>query len=724
MNISFSSKFFLTLTGALIFLLQIFSLKGFPCELPIKGQIFNASLVESGDFTVNLSSVYTTDQIIQIENNVKACQSLISSRIFGYQEKISSLIRDKATLEGFRNLGDQINRIKTLEAEKVTIQEAFTKDLSQIALKGLYAVILEATVRMPRDELIDAAKKLISPQAINDLRGIAVNSITIVEGSRLIFDRIKTETSGEMDIETVNIEERKFFKGKTQLLYVGVVKVNPLKGKVRNEAKSQETIQGAVADILSGKGISGLQLDLAKFTNEAYASEKMISIKQIVPIWQDVLRQENIQATKKEGELLIQLAKRLSEKDQEIQLAQQKVNDTRKKLRDNFSRVGFSCKAEPETCFSEAIAFMDKKVQGVVNESLKEKEREYVGAKEIVRGAGDPEKEIYRLTRDLVQNLKTTYGKSEQFLSVTIVDKMMLTKAEDRQGFYIIRHPKEVSLYPYYDDKGDMHLLLVMNFKVDREGEGSTQIVEPREKPTGATSGPGLVKPFNDPVTGMEFIFIKGGCYEMGATFGDGDATEKPVHEVCIDDFYLGKYEVTQGQWDKVMRNNPSSFKGRDNPVEQVSWNDVQEFIDRLNRQSGRKYRLPTEAEWEYAAKSGGKRAKFSGTSQESELGQYAWYISNSGWQTHPVGQKKPNELGLHDMSGSVWEWCADWYDENYYKNTPKNNPRGPRSGSMRVLRGGSWYSNPWLVRAASRFGSGPAGRNNSIGIRLGASAR
>ena len=295
---------------------------------------------------------------------------------------------------------------------------------------------------MPRDELIDAAKKFISPQAINDLRGIAVNSITIVEGSRLVFDRIRTETSGEMDIETVNIEERKFFRGKTQLLYVGVVKVNPLKGKFTNEAKSQETIQGAVADILSGKGISGFQLDLARFTNEAYASEKMVSIKQIVPIWQDVIRQENVQGTKKEGELLIQLAKRLSEKDEEIQLAQQKVNDTRKKLRDNFSRVGFSCKGEPETCFSEAIAFMDKRVQGVVDESIKEKEKEYVGAKEVVRGAGDPEKEIHRLTRDLVQNLKTTYGKREQFLSITMVDKMILTKAEDKQGYYIVRIPE------------------------------------------------------------------------------------------------------------------------------------------------------------------------------------------------------------------------------------------------------------------------------------------
>ena len=133
----------------------------------------------------------------------------------------------------------------------------------------------------------------------------------------------------------------------------------------------------------------------------------------------------------------------------------------------------------------------------------------------------------------------------------------------------------------------------------------------------------------------------------MGDTFGDGDADEKPVHEVCVDDFYLGKYEVTQGQWEKVMGNNPSCFKGRDNPVEMVSWNDVQQFIDRLNSQSDRKYRLPTEAEWEYAARSGGKREKYSGTSQEGELDQYAWYDKNSEEQNSSGRAEEAQRIGF-----------------------------------------------------------------------------
>ena len=225
-------------------------------------------------------------------------------------------------------------------------------------------------------------------------------------------------------------------------------------------------------------------------------------------------------------------------------------------------------------------------------------------------------------------------------------------------------------------------------------------------------------RPFIDPITGMEFIFVKGGCYEMGDTLEDGRSDAKAVHWVCVDDFYLGKYEVTQGQWEKVMGNNPSYHKGRANPVEQVSWDDVQQFIDRLNNQGDRKYRLPTEAEWEYAARSGGKMEKYSGTSQEADLAQYAWYKNNSS-EHQPVGGKWPNGLGLYDMSGNVSEWCADWYAWDYYKNSPKDNPRGPENGQVRVLRGGSWFSFPYELRAAWRKSYGPADKIMFYGFRL-----
>jgi len=231
---------------------------------------------------------------------------------------------------------------------------------------------------------------------------------------------------------------------------------------------------------------------------------------------------------------------------------------------------------------------------------------------------------------------------------------------------------------------------------------------------------------FTDSATGMQMVFVKGGCYQMGDTFGDGESHEKPVHEVCVNDFYIGKYEVIQGQWRTVMGSEPSHFFncGDNCPVEDVSWNDVQKFISKLNQQSGKNYRLPTETEWEYAARSGGEREKWAGTSRELSLGDYAWYDANSGRRTHPVGQKQPNGLGLHDMSGNALEWCQDWYGEKYYNDSPRKNPEGPSSGSGRVVRGGSWDFGPAVVRAAFRAWFNPDTRNTDIGFRVALPAR
>jgi formylglycine-generating enzyme required for sulfatase activity len=216
----------------------------------------------------------------------------------------------------------------------------------------------------------------------------------------------------------------------------------------------------------------------------------------------------------------------------------------------------------------------------------------------------------------------------------------------------------------------------------------------------------------------LEFISVKGGCFEMGDAFGDGGSDEQPVHQVCVDDYSIGKYEVTQAQWEAVMGNNPSRFKqcGGNCPVEQVSWKDIQEFIRTLNKMTGRSYRLPTEAEWEYAARSGGRSEKYAGGNDPDSV---AWYSANSAAQPHPVGAKRPNGLGIHDMSGNVWEWCQDWHAKRYNPNAPNSNPRGPASGNYRVLRGGSCRDYPRQTRATARNWGFPNVRYDSYGFRL-----
>jgi formylglycine-generating enzyme required for sulfatase activity len=221
---------------------------------------------------------------------------------------------------------------------------------------------------------------------------------------------------------------------------------------------------------------------------------------------------------------------------------------------------------------------------------------------------------------------------------------------------------------------------------------------------------------------GTEFILIPAGSFTMGAdkNFEDAFDDETPQHRISISQsFYLGKYPVTQAEWVAVMGNNPSKFKGRSNPVEQVSWNDVQTFIQRLNAKEGtKKYRLPTEAEWEYAAR-GGTKSTYSFGDDAGQLGQYAWYDGNSGSQLHPVGQKKPNPWGLYDMYGNVMEWVNDWFDSNYYSRSPSTDPTGPSSGRTRVLRGGSWYFDAGLLRSAYRNHYSPDLRIECNGFRL-----
>ncbi len=229
---------------------------------------------------------------------------------------------------------------------------------------------------------------------------------------------------------------------------------------------------------------------------------------------------------------------------------------------------------------------------------------------------------------------------------------------------------------------------------------------------------PAIEETFTDPVTGMEFVRVCGGIFKLGDTFGDGAGNELPVHEVQVDAFFIGKYPVTQSQWQKVMSTNPSQFHGSLHPVEQITWHDVQTFINKLTGMSeGKiKYRLPTESEWEYAARSGGKNEKYAGG---GNIDAVAWYDENSNDCTHPVGEKAPNGCGIYDMSGNVWEWCLDKYREDAYELHSKENPFCSEGGSDQVIRGGSWHLDAWSARCARRFGFPPDYCGPALGFRL-----
>lgn len=214
-------------------------------------------------------------------------------------------------------------------------------------------------------------------------------------------------------------------------------------------------------------------------------------------------------------------------------------------------------------------------------------------------------------------------------------------------------------------------------------------------------------------------VYVEGGTFTMGATSeqgGDVLDREKPAHQVTLSSFYIGKYEVTQEEWEAVMGSNPSSFKGAKRPVESVSWSDCSQFIIMLNSLTGKNFRMLTEAEWEYAARGGhiGNGYKYAGS---NILDDVSWSHFTSSDTTHEVGKLGSNELGLYDMSGNVWEWCSDWY--GCYEYREQSNPTGPSTGFDRVFRGGSWYSDAWICRLPFRSCKSPDYTSDQVGLRL-----
>ena len=247
----------------------------------------------------------------------------------------------------------------------------------------------------------------------------------------------------------------------------------------------------------------------------------------------------------------------------------------------------------------------------------------------------------------------------------------------------------------------------------------STTIISDNSSSTSVTFGASEISiPVKNGIC-IEMVKVEAGTFMMGATseMKNPDSDEKPVHQVILsNDYYMGKYEVTQALWQTVMGSNPSYFKGDNLPVEQVSWNDCQEFISKLNGITGRKFRLPTEAEWEYAAR-GGKQSNGYRYSGSNHISDVAWYDRNSERKTYPVGTKQVNELGLYDMSGNVCEWCQDWYGS--YSNSSQTNPAGVFSGSRRVGRGGCWGYYEWYCRLSYRCSYPSDFRNYDLGFRL-----
>lgn len=318
---------------------------------------------------------------------------------------------------------------------------------------------------------------------------------------------------------------------------------------------------------------------------------------------------------------------------------------------------------------------------------------------------------------DLQQQFSVEEGK-EASLSVKLPTGRSVQFTSEKPGMQIIVDGKELGTTPLTAVVGIGH----HSVSAMRGGD----IIDVRDLDITSAGAP-LTMAFRDfvnqtfTVNGVQFtmVAVEGGTFTMGATSEQGsDArdNEKPAHQVTLSDYYIGQTEVTQALWKAVMGSNPSFFKGDNLPVEQVSWDDCQEFIQKLNQLTGKQFRLPTEAEWEYAAR-GGRKSRGYKYAGGNNIDLVAWYDDNSGNETHPVATKQANEHGVYDMSGNVWEWCSDWYGD--YQSSSLSDPQGPSSGSNRVIRGGSYFNFARYCRVSCRCSDTPGRRFNYLGLRL-----
>ncbi|MCI0392631.1 MAG: SUMF1/EgtB/PvdO family nonheme iron enzyme [Acidobacteria bacterium] len=306
----------------------------------------------------------------------------------------------------------------------------------------------------------------------------------------------------------------------------------------------------------------------------------------------------------------------------------------------------------------------------------------------LIAGAEGYE-ELYRRLANQPRVVKPQLGRMRSFEPV---NKARSLPSEERQQDFA---PIEESPAP----------------KLESKPERQRVVSPPKPSPSNFTEDLNGVK--------LEMIYIAGGEFSMGSNDYEN---EKPQHRVKLSPFFIGKYQITQAQWKAVMGDNPSNWKGGDLPVEQVSWNDAVKFCEAISKRTGKTYRLPTEAEWEYACRAGSTTKCCFGDGEKS-IGDYAWWYENSDGKIHPVGQKKPNAWGLYDMHGNVWEWCSDWCGAGYYAECERQgavaDPQGPGTGSNRVNRGGGWGSSAVRCRSAVRVNGAPGGRSADLGFRL-----
>ncbi len=692
---------------------------------------------------------------LQIQQTIESRQGLVDIRQRLLQQ------RDNVKLQ------QQLQEANSSYGE---IIEDIKKNLETVAYKGFYICVFKNISPLSNpDDLIDRAKATITPIASEDVLGILIQSVTdwyrSEDASEEFYRYVRQEIKGKLEVE--HKYKHHIDPAQKVFWYACKVVVTPLKDK--SQVKTQQVaVKDADPNVVVVNVLK--ESDVAGALRQSAIPQSIVSdIQATVDANRMAVVSENGSIKSRENGILTSGQQKLNEQQEKIELIKRRIDQAHTSIR-RLVENNTTVKYNPNNMagsIDAANKVLLAKIKELIDQELYLREKKLqVEWDRSIATPGDPKEAISNNVMELKNQFETNYGKIEQFVEITELENDDLTVSQGRTVTYK-RKVERMWIFLEPQSNG-FKLHVAARFRI--AGDANITTGQTAVAGTTTTSSGSTFSNFTERVAGVaiDMVAVKGGTYTMGCTSEQGSDCwddEKPAHRVTVSDFYMGKYEVTNrqycaflnakgnqieggvewinlgGEWDdekcRIYRSGSSYSveSGYDNhPVIYVSWYGARAYCQWLSAQTGKTYRLPTEAEWEYAARSGGKSYKYAwgnGTPTKSNGGNIAdetakrrysdwtiWSGYTDGYvYTAPVGQFGVNDLGLADMTGNVWEWCSDWYGS--YSSQAQTNPQGPSNGSNRVLRGGSWSSDARGCRVSRRYGSAPGNRGSDFGFRV-----
>ncbi len=676
----------------------------------------------------NLNETYISNKIKEIKPNfddvqiaelnllVKKCNNEIDNQIALLKNKLLSVSMDKQELIKVKDIKKIKEQITEKENSLKNINKQIETDLQNVNYKGIFIAIIKDIdpYEDSKEKLSVKADAFIAPIAIENLNGTFISSMTVVQDAITISDYIKSIVSGEMMVEKPIINK---INTKNRLyIYLTKVSVTPLKKTIKT---TQNNISEQSKNVLVINPLNDINYKdkLKQFGIPAELigeiETEINAVTESINSENDIVRRRQKDIIEKGNQNMIQLKKEIDELQNQLQ----NRSNILKNVIESKTNIKYN-ENNSDASVNSAIAYFDNKISELNKEILLKKESELIYRQDVpVPYEGVPSMDIAKKTIDICNQLQATYSKVEKFLEVVEVENMLVSSYQSGQTKDLFRKIDKVWIYPVAGDNDNYKITIVAKFKITdiKESSGNTSI-NPTINSTNVISKNGVT---------IEFVSIPAGTFTMGSPASEvGRFNDETQHQVTLSAFKMSKYEVTFEQYDAFCeatgRPKPDDEgwgRGK-RPVINVSWYDATAFAEWMG------CRLPTEAEWEYACRAGTTTPFNTGnclsTSQANYNGNYPYSNCSKGeyrGKTMPVGSFEPNAWGLYDMHGNVWEWCSDWYGD--YSTTAQTNPKGASSGSIRVLRGGSWYFNAFHCRTARRDSNSPGNRQSDIGFRL-----